>query len=79
MKVTSILATLSLTSFTVAAPMSLNERGGILPSPGYVIEKMFPHSGIPKIAGKLDKTLNICKSYLYSGSKIKANVDILLM
>ncbi|KAJ5889832.1 hypothetical protein N7504_010642 [Penicillium tannophilum] len=54
MKLTAFLTVLSLSSFVAAAPIDKAARG-LLPSPGALLEKAYPHSGIPQLAGKLDK------------------------
>ncbi|KAJ5113478.1 hypothetical protein N7456_002012 [Penicillium angulare] len=64
MNLTPILAALSITSIVAAAPIpNLATRGKILPSPNWVMEKMFPHSGIPQLVGKVDKVTGICKFF----------------
>ncbi|KAJ5934745.1 hypothetical protein N7466_004292 [Penicillium verhagenii] len=62
MKLTTFLAALSLSSFAAAAPVPVsgNAPRGLLPSPGALIEKMFPHSGVPQLVGKVDKATGIC-------------------
>lgn len=69
MKLTAIFAAISLTSAVVAAPVQNTPRNLIpgLPTPMYMVEKMYPNSGIPRLAGKLEKELHICMSYLRSG------------
>ncbi|KAJ5559997.1 hypothetical protein N7513_002396 [Penicillium frequentans] len=54
MKLTAFLTVLSLSSFVAAAPIDKAARG-FLPSPGALLEKAYPHSGIPQLAHKLDK------------------------
>ncbi|KAJ5556808.1 hypothetical protein N7494_000723 [Penicillium frequentans] len=54
MKLTAFLTVLSLSSFVAAAPIDKAARG-FLPSPGALLEKAYPHSGIPQLANKLDK------------------------
>lgn len=62
MKLTAFLTVLSLSSFVAAAPIDKAARG-LLPSPGALLEKAYPHSGIPQLAGKLDKLTGICMCY----------------
>ncbi|KAF7717432.1 Uncharacterized protein PECH_001941 [Penicillium ucsense] len=62
MKFLTILATLCLSALTVAAPVpSEPAPRGLIPKPMDLIEKMYPHSGIPKIAGKLEKSIGLCE------------------
>lgn len=65
MKLTVVLAAISLTSVVAAAPVQNTPRNLIpgLPTPMDVVEKMYPNSGIPRLAGKLEKELHICISY----------------
>ncbi|KAJ5176357.1 uncharacterized protein N7482_002234 [Penicillium canariense] len=58
MKLTAILAAITLSSVVVAAPVPTESRRGFIPKPMDLIEKMYPHSGIPKLASKLEKELN---------------------
>ncbi|KAJ6108020.1 hypothetical protein N7523_009343 [Penicillium sp. IBT 18751x] len=62
MKLTAIFAAMSLASAVAAAPVQNTPRGLIpgLPTPMDVIEKMYPSSGIPRLAGKLEKELHLC-------------------
>jgi hypothetical protein len=60
MKLTAILAAISLSSIVVAAPVPTESRRGMIPKPMDLIEMMYPHSGIPRLAGKLEKELHIC-------------------
>lgn len=60
MKLTAILAVISLSSVVAAAPVPAESRRGLIPKPMDLLEKMFPGSGIPKIAGNLEKGLNLC-------------------
>lgn len=60
MKLTAILAAISLSSLVAAAPVPAESRRGFIPKPMDLIEKMYPHSGIPQLAGKLEKGLHIC-------------------
>ena len=60
MKVIAFLAALSLTSLVTAAPIRANVPRGIIPKPRDLVEMMFPHSGIPKVAGKLEKDIGVC-------------------
>lgn len=60
MKLTAILAAISLASIVGAAPVPTESRRGIIPKPMDLIEMMYPNSGIPRLAGKLEKELHIC-------------------
>jgi hypothetical protein len=60
MKLTAILAAISLSSIVAAAPVPTESRRGIIPKPMDLIEMMYPHSGIPRLAGKVEKELHIC-------------------
>ncbi|KAJ5745446.1 hypothetical protein N7520_010628 [Penicillium odoratum] len=65
MKLTAFLTVLSLSSFVAAMPISEKApRGiipsGILPSPAALMDKMFPHSGVPELMGKVDGITGVC-------------------
>lgn len=65
MKLTTIFATISISALAAAGPVPLNpirnnNRRGLLPTPMQAVEKLFPGSGIPQLAGKVEKTFNIC-------------------
>lgn len=60
MKLTAILAAISLSALVAAAPVPTESRRGFIPKPMDLIEMMYPHSGIPRLAGKLEKELHIC-------------------
>ena len=72
MNLTTLFATISLASLVAAAPISNNHRRNLIPTPAQVIETLFPHSGVPRIAAKLDKVLNVCKC---NAPKDKINLD----
>ncbi|OQE08528.1 hypothetical protein PENVUL_c009G01127 [Penicillium vulpinum] len=57
MELTTIIATLSFTAIVAATPVPLNN--GRMPPTLQVVEKLFPGSGIPRLAGKLEKTFDI--------------------
>ncbi|OQD85216.1 hypothetical protein PENANT_c010G11218 [Penicillium antarcticum] len=61
MKFTSIITLLSISSMVAAAPI-VEPRNLIpgLPRPMEAVEALYPGSGVPKLASKLEKTLNIC-------------------
>ncbi|KAJ5191088.1 uncharacterized protein N7498_010073 [Penicillium cinerascens] len=61
MKLTAILAAMSLSSVVAAAPVQNKPRYLIpgIPSPMDIIEKMYPNSGIPRLAGKVENELHI--------------------
>ena len=69
MKLTAILAAISLSSVVAAAPVQNTPRNLVpgLPTPMDLIEKMYPNSGIPRLAGKVEQELHICMLYLRSG------------
>lgn len=60
MKLTVILAAISLSALVVAAPVPTEARRGFIPKPMDIVETMYPHSGIPQLAGKLEKELHLC-------------------
>jgi hypothetical protein len=60
MKLTTILAAISLSSIVAAAPVPAESRRGFIPKPIDLIEMMYPHSGNSSVAGKLEKELHIC-------------------
>ncbi|KAJ5133976.1 hypothetical protein N7448_001004 [Penicillium atrosanguineum] len=66
MKLTAIFAAISLASAVAAAPVQNEPRNLIpgLPTPMDLVEKMYPNSGIPRLAGKVEQELHICMSYL---------------
>lgn len=59
----TLLTTLTLTTLIAAAPVpaDTSRRNLVpgLPTPMDLVEMMYPHSGIPKLASKLEGTLNI--------------------
>jgi hypothetical protein len=61
MKFASIATVLSISSMVAAAPI-IEPRNLIpgLPRPMEAVEALYPGSGIPKLASKLEKTLNLC-------------------
>lgn len=61
MKFTSIVTILSVSSMVAAAPI-MEPRNLIpgLPSPMQAVDSLYPGSGVPKLAAKLEKTLNLC-------------------
>ncbi|KAJ5095274.1 hypothetical protein N7532_007565 [Penicillium argentinense] len=68
MKFKAILAAISLSSMVAAAPVGENSRRALIPKPMDLLETMYPHSGIPKLAMKVEKTLNLC---MYSPGKMR--------
>jgi hypothetical protein len=60
MKLTAIFAAISLSALVAAAPVPTESRRGFIPKPMDLIEMMYPHSGIPRLAGKLEKELHLC-------------------
>jgi hypothetical protein len=60
MKLTAFLTVLSLSSFVAAAPILDKAARGLLPSPGAVLEKAYPHNGVPQLVEKLDRLTGIC-------------------
>lgn len=74
MKLTTFITALSFSALVAATPVPLNNRGNILPTPMQAVEKLFPGSGIPRLAGKIEKTFDICKyMILHRGGNISAN------
>ena len=61
MKLTTVIAAISLSTLAAAAPISAAYRRGLLPSPAEALDILFPNSGIPKLVGKLDKSAGICR------------------
>lgn len=59
MKLSGIIATLSFSALVAAAPIPLSNRG-LLPTPMQAVEKLFPGSEIPRLAGEIGKILEIC-------------------
>ncbi|OGE50414.1 hypothetical protein PENARI_c017G02810 [Penicillium arizonense] len=61
MKFASIVTVLSISSMVAAAPI-IEPRNLIpgLPRPMEAVEALYPGSGVPKLASKLEKTLNLC-------------------
>lgn len=61
--VTTLTLTLTLSSLIAAAPLPNTSRRNLvpgLPTPMDLIEMMYPHSGIPKLASKVEGELHIC-------------------
>jgi hypothetical protein len=59
MKLSTIIATLSFSAFVAATPIPLRNRA-LLPTPMQAVDKLFPNSGIPKLAEEIGKILEIC-------------------
>ena len=74
MNLTTFITPLSFSALVAAAPVPLNNRGNLLPTPMQAVEKLFPGSGIPQLAGKIEKTFDICKYMIvYHGGNMSAN------
>lgn len=74
MKFTTFLTALSFSALVTATPVPLKKRGNLLPTPMQAVEKLFPGSGIPQLAGKIGKTFDICKyMILHHGGRMSAN------
>ncbi|KAJ5902083.1 hypothetical protein N7495_002611 [Penicillium taxi] len=61
MKLTAFLTALSFSAIIAAAPVSNNSPRGFLPTAADILDKMYPHNGVPRLAQKLDKILNVCQ------------------
>lgn len=61
MKLTALLAAISLSSLIAAAPVTHEDisRRGKLPTAMDAVDMIFPHSGIPQVASKLRQKLNL--------------------
>ncbi|KAJ5579061.1 hypothetical protein N7450_007928 [Penicillium hetheringtonii] len=57
MKLTTIFAAATFSSFVAAAPVG--GKRALIPKPMDLIETMYPHSGLPKLTMKLEKELNL--------------------
>jgi hypothetical protein len=55
----SVIATLCFSALVAATPIPLSNRD-FLPTPMQAVEKLFPNSGIPKLAEGIGKILEIC-------------------
>lgn len=73
MKLTTIITALSFSALVAATPVPLNNRRNLLPTPMQAVEKLFPGSGIPQLAGKIEKTFDICKYMILHGDNMSAN------
>lgn len=74
MKFTTFVTAPSFSALVAATPVPLNNRGNLLPTPMQAVEKLLPGSGIPQLAGKIEKTFDICKYMIvYHGGNISAN------
>ena len=73
MKLTAILAALSFSALVAAAPVPTESRRGFIPKPMDLIEKMYPHSGIPQLAGKLAKGFHLC---LYPSGLVEWRIQL---
>jgi hypothetical protein len=64
MKIITIIGALSFSFLVAATPVSRSSRP-IIPTLK-VVEKLIPGSGIPLLAGKLEKTLDICRWFYFT-------------
>ncbi|CAI7634717.1 uncharacterized protein N7487_008744 [Penicillium crustosum] len=62
MKLTTFITALSFSTLVAATPVPLSNRGNLLPTPMQAVEKLFPGSGIPRLAGKIEKAFDIWMS-----------------
>lgn len=66
----ALLTTLAFTTLIAAAPLTgaQSSRRNLvpgLPTPMDLIEKMYPHSGIPKLASDVEGELGVCMFEYY--------------